>query len=438
MKKTCPYCGNIYEQSEEKCPHCDAPNEQRSAEKSGPPKTIEELQRWYELRKLPPYETTRFFIGIDTKAPRAFGIYREGKKVVVYKNKDNGQRAVRYSGTDEAYAVNELYTKLKDEILRQKENNAIHRGSMPAGSAVSPTSKQGNSSVASPKSRRVPSASGKEPLITRERRRFRFPKYGGKLGCLVRLFLFPFRASLVLLAAALIWALGDELFVNPPQAGSYSYESTEYAFATHPDDVFYRDWFRLDGDWEGPLEKDEVPGALRRKHSAKNYLTSAGFSDDGESDSLVSSKAYEDWLVAYSDKKSGNKVDTGYYDYNGNTYYHLQNDADSGWYSYTDDGWSSVSTVPEELLHSYYAQSYYSGGVYDDDVYYTDFADTDYYSDYNGRFDSSGTSSSWSSSSSSSSSWDSDWDWDDDDDWDWDDDDDWDWDSGSSDWDSDW
>ena len=71
-------------------------------------KTIAELQQWYQDRHLPPYETTRFFIGINYKKPKAFGIYQDGDQFIVYKNKANGERAIRYQGTDEAYAVNEL------------------------------------------------------------------------------------------------------------------------------------------------------------------------------------------------------------------------------------------------------------------------------------------------------------------------------------------
>ncbi len=79
-------------------------------------KTIEDLCGWYNAHNLPPYETTRFFIGVDYKKPRAFGIYRDGNEFVVYKNKDNGERAVRYKGPDEAYAVNEIYLKLKSVL----------------------------------------------------------------------------------------------------------------------------------------------------------------------------------------------------------------------------------------------------------------------------------------------------------------------------------
>ena len=53
-------------------------------------------------RHLPPYETTRFFIGINYKKPKAFGIYQDGDQFIVYKNKANGERAIRYQGTDEA------------------------------------------------------------------------------------------------------------------------------------------------------------------------------------------------------------------------------------------------------------------------------------------------------------------------------------------------
>ncbi len=113
----------MIEDTEDKCPNCGAPNVNVKRTVDHTPKTIDELKVWYEARNLPPYETTRFFIGIDYKEPKAFGIYQDGSEFVVYKNKGDGSRAVRYRGTDEAYAVNEIYLKLKSEILNQKANN---------------------------------------------------------------------------------------------------------------------------------------------------------------------------------------------------------------------------------------------------------------------------------------------------------------------------
>ncbi len=124
MKIQCDYCGNTYEDTLEKCPSCSAPNP--SHQNTGKPKTIEELQQWYTKRNLPAPEVTRFFIGQDYKKPKAFGIYKDESTgdFIVYKNKADGTRAVRYQGKDEQYAVNELYQRLKDEIVHQKHLNS--------------------------------------------------------------------------------------------------------------------------------------------------------------------------------------------------------------------------------------------------------------------------------------------------------------------------
>lgn len=102
---------------------CGATNSQYKESLSGPPKTIEELKIWYKERNLPDEEITRFFIGKDVKEPRAFGIYQDGDMFIVYKNKADGSSAIRYKGNDESYAVNEIYLKLKEEILNQKAHN---------------------------------------------------------------------------------------------------------------------------------------------------------------------------------------------------------------------------------------------------------------------------------------------------------------------------
>lgn len=139
MKKVCDYCNSQYDDTLEKCPNCGAPNDNvRKA--NGVPTTIEELKKWYEDHHLPPEDVTRFFIGKNLKEPKAFGIYKDDSgDFVVYKNKADGQRAVRYKGGDESYAVNELYQKLKDEIARQKAGNKERRsgsGSHGVGKAI--------------------------------------------------------------------------------------------------------------------------------------------------------------------------------------------------------------------------------------------------------------------------------------------------------------
>ena len=118
----------MIEEANDRCPNCGAPLSGVNRTSSGQPKTIEELKAWYTAHHLPPEEITRFFIGKNISEPKAFGIYRDSNgDFVVYKNKSTGERAIRYKGSDEKYAVNELYQRLKAEIADQK-------GNRPAGS----------------------------------------------------------------------------------------------------------------------------------------------------------------------------------------------------------------------------------------------------------------------------------------------------------------
>ena len=99
------------------CPHCGASNPNYVADTPRSiflPKTIEELKEYCAERGMPLLRM-RFFVGENFKEPRAFGIYKDGDRFVVYKNKSDGSRAIRYNGPDEAYAVNELFQKLLSE-----------------------------------------------------------------------------------------------------------------------------------------------------------------------------------------------------------------------------------------------------------------------------------------------------------------------------------
>lgn len=126
MQIKCEYCGAYFSDTQEKCPTCGAPNNQLKRTASSVPTTIEELKAFIAEKGIPA-EKIRFFIGVDYKEPKAFGIYKDEMtgNFVVYKNKADGSRAVRYEGKDEAYAVNEIYQKLRDEINRNNEQHGM-------------------------------------------------------------------------------------------------------------------------------------------------------------------------------------------------------------------------------------------------------------------------------------------------------------------------
>ena len=140
----CAYCGTALAPGDEICPSCGAPNPRHVPGGEGgtgtrKPRTIEEL-RAFCLSKGMPLEKMRFFIGVNEPSPRCFGIYREGDRFIVYKNKSDGSRAVRYEGPDEAYAVNELYLKLLEEH-RLRQNGGSRGGTRSGGVRRNPKSK---------------------------------------------------------------------------------------------------------------------------------------------------------------------------------------------------------------------------------------------------------------------------------------------------------
>lgn len=141
----CQYCDGTVSSTEKVCPHCGAPNPNYVEDTPRTvflPKTIDELKEYCAERGMPLLRM-RFFIGEDYRQPRAFGIYRDGDEFVVYKNKSDGSRAIRYRGPDEAHAVNEIFMKLLDEC----HSRGIYPDGKPSGTrqASSASSKKKNS-----------------------------------------------------------------------------------------------------------------------------------------------------------------------------------------------------------------------------------------------------------------------------------------------------
>lgn len=113
----CQYCDSTISSTDQRCPYCGAPNPnyvENTERTVFLPKTIAELKEYCAERGMPLLRM-RFFIGEDYRQPRAFGIYQDGNDFVVYKNKSDGSRAVRYRGPDEEHAVSEIFAKLLEE-----------------------------------------------------------------------------------------------------------------------------------------------------------------------------------------------------------------------------------------------------------------------------------------------------------------------------------
>ena len=118
----CEYCGSTITSDDRMCPSCGAANPLYVVDlprRVTDPKTIAELQEYCAERGMPLLRM-RFFIGEDFKEPKAFGIYKDSHgDCIVYKNKADGTRAVRYRGPNEEHAVREIHEKLLEECRKR-------------------------------------------------------------------------------------------------------------------------------------------------------------------------------------------------------------------------------------------------------------------------------------------------------------------------------
>ncbi len=383
MKIKCKFCENMIDDTNAVCPHCGAPNENVVRTTKSQPQTIAELKQWYSDRQLPPYEVTRFFIGENYRQPRAFGIYKDetSGNFIVYKNKDSGERAVRYEGTDEAYAVNELFMRLKQEIIQQKKGAS---GSSHSGSHTS---------------------SGNGGLF-------------GMIGTLVKgAFTMLSWLIMLLIGMSFIWSLG----LNEPKPGYYDFNGAPYYYFDQASQ-----WYAIDsstGDWQTRgTSLESAPEELQKKSRSKRYFKSKYWNEKLGMPNFTQSLAFDDYY--------NSSTNTGYYKYDGTTYYNLTGGLDDGWYSYDDydSTWSKVDYeyVPEDLTHNSTVGDFYDTPEWDSSLQVSEFEDTPAYEEYQDSYSySSSSDDGWFSSS-------------DDSDYDWGSSDSWDSDWGSDSWDSDW
>ena len=413
MKIKCEYCGSMFDDTLEKCPSCGAPNQNVRRSTADQPTTIEGLKEWYESKGLPPYETTRFFIGIDYRNPRAFGIYKDENtgNFIVYKNKDNGQRAVRYEGSDEAFAVNELFMRLKQEIIEQKARNASSGANQ---TSMADAQKYYDSYHANGGSRPTTSSRGRS-------------NRGGRKALKTALVIIGIYAVIQIVGpTALLGAFSLGSLVIPAK-GYYSYNgNTYYSFG---DSKYVDDYDRwavyntASGEWE-TADVSTIP-ELKKNSKAKNYYLSQGYQSSYDFPDISDTRIY------YDNSYKEGYVTTGYYSYDDKEYYRLDSSDTSSWYVYSDenDDWRNLSSseVPDALTNQYDAKDFYYVPVWNSDTQITDFTDTEYYAQYERDLEAE-RERSYSSSNDSWSSDSSDYSWSSSDSWD----------SGSSDWSSDW
>ena len=224
---------------------------------------------------------TRFYIGANLTEPKVFGIYEKDGEFIVYKNKEDGSRAIRYQGTDEAYAVNELYQRLKEEIINQKQHKERYEYS------------------------------------------YTPPTLGEKIEEHVLMPLLVFLGSVVPLAILLaVYVLGDS--EKGVRSGYYKYNDNEYYYQNYT-------WYYYD-DSDNDWEKVEDISDLTVHINANTYDDYRDYDYSGES--FESSKWYDSG--SNDDEKSWDSDSDSLWDSDDSW------DSDSHWDS--NDSWDSNDT----------------------------------------------------------------------------------------------
>ena len=281
MKKTCDYCGNYLSDTDEVCPHCGAPNPNLKRAGEGVPATIDELLAFCEKHRM-PLEQMRFFIGEDCREARAFGVYQDDEGMfVVYKNKADGTRAVRYRGKDEAYAVNELYQKLQSELLNQKQHQAETRSVPPQENHFA----------------------GQRKKKDRKRKTW------------------------LIIGAVLLIVLLTEWLGREPASGYYSYGGNHYYSQSG-------NWYLFDnmlGDWIATEVDSQLGHHYQDYYDSDTYEYGSDYSDWGDSEYAYDYSDSSDWGGSSNDDGWDSDWDDDDWDYDYDDWDSGYTDWDSDW-----------------------------------------------------------------------------------------------------------
>ena len=317
-KRTCPACGAPVSPGEEFCSYCGAlvphneaaaaaqtaqavqsapaPQGERPVRRVQTPQTIAELLAFCERHEL-PLAKMRFFIGLDYPGAKAYGIYQDKNgDFVVYKNKADGSRAVRYRGPDEAYAVGELFQKLKDEATSQRSRVAAARTpGFPASSA-------------------------------HDRNAYNFTDGSGAVRRAGKRKVNKLLIGILALAAAItIGRTAAAISHNAPQRPSTGY----YHYNNH---YYYNqndDWYSYSSDYGGWYPIYSVDDELAQNYG--DYYTSYSYDDGYGVESFSDSGYYDEDASSYSSDWDSGSSDSWSWDW----------DDDDSWDSSDDWDWDS-------------------------------------------------------------------------------------------------
>ncbi|MBR5947556.1 MAG: hypothetical protein IKZ82_02760 [Clostridia bacterium] len=117
VERICEYCGAELRGKEPYCPKCGTYDQSLIDEKSRfsviRPQSIEELKLYCREHGI-PLSMLDHSVEEDIEEAPMNGIFRDGRRVIVYENAPSGERFILYSGEDEARAAGIYFSRLID------------------------------------------------------------------------------------------------------------------------------------------------------------------------------------------------------------------------------------------------------------------------------------------------------------------------------------
>ncbi|MCR4840707.1 MAG: hypothetical protein K5848_04100 [Lachnospiraceae bacterium] len=257
MRIRCWNCGYYLDSEDTNCIKCGSENDTHI-------ETIEDLKVYCANRHM-PLERMRFFIDEDYKEPRAFGIYRTSEgKFVVYKNKADGSRAIRYAGPDEKYAVRELLARMEQEIENQENHGNISRTGSGSGASRGPAKK---------------------------RSRWLSPN-------MIGIYYMCFIALIIIICLIVV--------MNQPKRGYYHYNDDTYYYLGGT-------WYIYDDGWSRTTVSDDFYDSYDDYYYGNDY---GDYNDyyDYSVDDFEDTYYYSEWEESQSSSDSGSDYDYGGWD----------------------------------------------------------------------------------------------------------------------------
>lgn len=188
--------------------------------------TLTDLESFFREKNIPK-EKIRFFVNENRNDPKCFGIYQDINTgdFIVYKNKADGSRYIRYQGSDEAEAVSIFFDKLKEEMYK-RDHQGLYESSV----------NQAKNNIKKKKN------------------------IGAFIGAI---------AVFISIVFVILFAFKR---YRDPKSGYYHYDNNYYYYGRHRwwyYDDYYDDWYMYDGDL---YDYDDY-------YYASNYDSNYGFSD---------------------------------------------------------------------------------------------------------------------------------------------------------------